>query len=326
MIKQPILKVEDLTIDYLVLDGVVKAVRDVSFMVNEGEVLCLVGESGSGKTTVGLAIAGALPENAVVRKGRIIFKERDILEQRRKETSTIEDRIMMIFQDPAATLNPLFRVGEIISDVIKYHLKITNPVELRERVLESLRVVELPDPERVFNSYPHELSGGMLQRVVIATALSIGPKLLIADEPTTMLDVTLQAQILELLINLKKKFGLSIIFITHNLGVAVEIGDRIIVMYGGEIVEEARSGELLENPLHPYTRGLIDCIPKTHIKYHKLRSIPGMMPDLRNPATGCIFADRCPEVMDICRGVKPRLIEFLKDHRVACHLYRVEER
>ncbi|MEM4038911.1 MAG: ABC transporter ATP-binding protein, partial [Nitrososphaerota archaeon] len=168
----------------------------------------------------------------------------------------------------------------------------------------------------------HELSGGMLQRVIIAITLSVNPKLLIADEPTTMLDVTLQAQILDLLINLKKKFGLSILFITHNLSVAAEIGDRIIVMYGGEIVEEASSEELLKNPLHPYTKGLLECIPKTHIKYSKLKSIPGMIFDLRNPPLGCVFVDRCTEATDLCRKDKPRLIEFLKNHKVACHLYR----
>ncbi|MCS7126730.1 MAG: ABC transporter ATP-binding protein [Aigarchaeota archaeon] len=326
MTRQKILQVENLSIDYVVLDGIIKAVRNVSFTIDEGEVVCLVGESGSGKTTVGLAIAGALPENAVIREGKIIFRGRDFLSNRLKDKSTSEDRIMIIFQDPVATLNPLFRVGEIISDVIKHHLKITNPGEIREKALEFLKAVELPDPERVFNSYPHELSGGMLQRVVIAIALSINPRLLIADEPTTMLDVTLQAQILDLLINLKKKLGVSILFITHNLGVAAEIGDRIIVMYGGEIFEEARSEELLYNPLHPYTRGLLECIPKTHIKYSKLKSIPGMIFDLMNPPKGCTFVDRCTEAMEICRNVKPQLVEFLKDHRVACHLYRLEER
>lgn len=322
MTYQPILQIENLTIDYIVLDGTIKALRNVSFTINEGEVVCLVGESGSGKTTVGLAIARALPENAVIREGRIIFKGRDLLNQKTIDKSTMEEKVMMIFQDPAATLNPLFKIGEIISDIMKHHLKLNDQLKIKEKALEFLKAVELPDPERIFNSYPHELSGGMLQRVVIAITLSVNPTLLIADEPTTMLDVTLQAQILDLLINLKKKFGLSILFITHNLSVAAEIGDRIVVMYGGEIVEEAESKELLKNPLHPYTKGLLECIPRTHIKYSKLRSIPGMIFDLRNPPVGCVFADRCTEVMDICYKAKPRVIELLKNHKVACHLYR----
>lgn len=318
-----VLEVEDLTIDYIVLGGTIKAVRNVSFSINEGEVVCLVGESGSGKSTIGLAIAGALPENAIIRKGKIIFKGRNILEEKSKNKKA--DSIMIIFQDPAASLNPLFTVGEVISDVIRSHLGIGDHSKIKEKALEMFRIVELPDPERIFNSYPHELSGGMLQRVVIAISLSTNPKLLIADEPTTMLDVTLQAQIIELLSNLKKKLGLSMLFITHNLGVATEIGDRIIVMYGGEIIEEAGSDELISNPLHPYTKGLLECIPRAHIKYSRLKHIPGSIPDLRNPTVGCIFSDRCSWVMDKCRIVKPSLREYVKDHKVACHLYVEEE-
>lgn len=182
-------------------------------------------------------------------------------------------------------------------------------------------MVELPDPIRIYDSYPHELSGGMLQRVVIAIALSTNPKMLVADEPTTMLDVTLQAEIIDLLLNLKKKLGLSMLFITHNLGVAVEIADRIIVMYGGELIEEAVSRELINNPLHPYTQGLIDCIPRTHIKYSKLKHIPGTIPDMINPLKGCIFSDRCNKVMDVCRVDKPVLGEYSTNHKVACYLY-----
>lgn len=320
MTKRPLLRVENLSVDYIVLGGVIRAVRNVSFSIDEGEVVCLVGESGSGKTTVGLAIARALPENAVVRGGEIILNGRNLLQQTARQNSDSRGRIMMIFQDPAATLNPLFKIGEIASDVVKHHLKLS-PKEIREKVLEALRIAELPDPERVYNSYPHELSGGMLQRAVIAIALSVYPTLLIADEPTTMLDVTLQAQILMLLKNLKRKFGLSILFITHSLSVAAEIGDRIIVMYGGEIVEEAPTAELLENPLHPYSKGLLACIPRDHIKRYKLKNIAGMMPDLKAPPTGCIFADRCPHTMEICRRNKPKTIELYNKRGVACHLY-----
>ncbi|MEM4536256.1 MAG: ABC transporter ATP-binding protein, partial [Nitrososphaerota archaeon] len=271
-----ILRVEDLSIDYIVLGGSLKAVRNVSFEIYEGEVVCLVGESGSGKSTVGLAIAGALPENAIIRSGRIIFMGKNLLEAETRNKKV--NNIMIVFQDPAATLNPLFKVGEVISDVIKTHLHIKEREKIKEKALEMFRMVELPDPARIYNSYPHELSGGMLQRVVIAIALSTNPRMLIADEPTTMLDVTLQAQIIDLLLSLKRKLGLSMLFITHNLGVASEIADRIIVMYGGELIEEANSSELINNPLHPYTRGLMECIPRTHIKYSKLKHIPGTLP------------------------------------------------
>ncbi len=324
MNSQPLLQIEDLSIDYIIIGGSIKAVRNVSFNIYEGEVVCLVGESGSGKSTIGLAIAGALPENAIIRSGKIIFKGKNLLNEKSKNKKI--DNIMIVFQDPAATLNPLFTVGEVISDVIRSHLQIRDKGKIREKALEAFRMVELPDPERIFNSYPHELSGGMLQRVVIAISLSTNPKMLIADEPTTMLDVTLQAQILDLLLNLKKKLGLSMLFITHNLGVATEVGDRTIVMYGGEIVEEASTSDSVNDPLHPYTRGLIECIPRTHIRHSKLKHIPGTVPDLRNPLKGCIFSDRCSEVMDVCRVVKPLLKEYSRNHKVACHLYVEEEK
>ncbi|MEM3819567.1 MAG: ABC transporter ATP-binding protein [Nitrososphaerota archaeon] len=318
-----ILRVEDLSIDYIVLGGSLKAVRNISFEIYEGEVVCLVGESGSGKSTVGLAIAGALPENAIIHSGRIIFMGKNLLEAETRNKKV--NNIMIVFQDPAATLNPLFKVGEVISDVIKTHLHIKEREKIKEKALEMFRMVELPDPARIYNSYPHELSGGMLQRVVIAIALSTNPRMLIADEPTTMLDVTLQAQIIDLLLSLKRKLGLSMLFITHNLGVASEIADRIIVMYGGELIEEANSSELINNPLHPYTRGLMECIPRTHIKYSKLKHIPGTIPDLANPLKGCIFSDRCSEVMDVCRVVKPPIKEYSRNHKVACHLYLEEK-
>lgn len=324
MSERRILQVEDLAIDYIVLGGPIKAVRGVSFNINEGEVACLVGESGSGKSTVGLAVAGALPENAIIRKGEILFEGRNLVSGKHKNMRT--HSIMIVFQDPAASLNPLFTVGEVISDVVRSRLKVRDRSKIREKALEMFRIVELPDPERIFNSYPHELSGGMLQRVVIAISLSANPKLLIADEPTTMLDVTLQAQIIELLSNLKKKLGLSMLFITHNLGVAREIGDKIIVMYGGEIIEEAGSIELISNPLHPYTKGLLECIPRTHIKHSRLKHIPGAVPDLRSPTMGCIFSERCTWVMSECRIAKPLLKEYGGGHKVACHLYVEENR
>lgn len=319
MMSEPLLRIENLSIEYVVQEGTIKAVRNASFDINEGEIVCLVGESGSGKSTIGLAIAGALPENAIIRGGKIIFQDHDLINQRARTCSKKE--IMMIFQDPAASINPLFTIGEIMSDVIKTHLKVHNPNAIKDLALRMLRRVGLPDPERMLRSYPHELSGGMLQRAVIATALSVNPKLLIADEPTTMLDVTLQAQILELLLNLKNDFGLSILLITHNLGIAAEMGGRIIVMYCGEIVEEASSNELIRNPLHPYTKGLLECIPRTSIRYSKLKHIPGIMPDLRNPPSGCVFYGRCSEAIQECRMIKPSMVQVYENHTVACHLY-----
>lgn len=319
MSKPTILIVNGLSIEYHVIEGIVRAVDNVSFEIRKGEVVCLVGESGSGKTTIGLAIAGALPENAIITRGRIIFNNTDLL--RLKNRALQGKDITIIFQDPAATLNPLFTIGEIMSDIIKTQLKISNKSQIREIALSTLRMVELPDPERVFKSYPHELSGGMLQRAIIAIALSVKPQLLIADEPTTMLDVTLQAQILELLMNLKRKMGLSILFITHNLGVAAEIGDRIIVMYAGKFVEEAPAEELIKNPLHPYTKGLLECIPRAHIKVKRLRYIPGILPDLMSPLKGCPFYNRCSYAMDKCKTNMPKIIEITKNHKVACHLY-----
>lgn len=321
---KPLLRIENLNIEYVVQDGVIKAVRNVSFDMNEGEIVCLVGESGSGKSTIGLAITGALPENAIIRGGRIIFQGQDLMDH--KMGRYLGKEIMMIFQDPAAALNPLFTIEEMMADVIKTHLKVRDLRKIKDVALKMLRTVGLPDQERILRSYPHELSGGMLQRAMIAIALSVNPKLLIADEPTTMLDVTLQAQILELLLNLKTEFGLSILLITHNLGIAAEMGGRIIVIYGGEIVEEASSNELIQNPLHPYTKGLIECIPRTSIRYSKLKHIPGMMPDLRKPPSGCIFYGRCSEAVEECRTIKPLIIQVHGDHKVACHLYFKVER
>ena len=320
--KETLLTVENLSVYYYTLEGTVKAVRNLSFQLRRGEVLCLVGESGSGKSTVGLAISGALPENAVIASGKIVFDDVDLLQLPEEKLRKIQGKdISIIFQDPAATLNPLFTIGSVLSDVIKTHLGITEKDKVKKLALEMLRIAGLPDPERIYSSYPHELSGGMLQRAVIAVALSTKPKLLIADEPTTMLDVTLQAQILDLLIDLQKKFKLSILFITHNLGVAAEIADKILVMYAGIGLEEASTYEILRNPLHPYTKGLIECVPRRHIKVSKLRYIPGSLPDLRNPPPGCPFHPRCPYVMDICRKEEPPIIEIKPGHYVACHLY-----
>ena len=317
-----IVEINDLKVNYYTLEGIVKAVRGLSLRLRRGESLCLVGESGSGKSTVGLSIMRALPQNARV-YGSIIVDGIDVL--RVSEEVMSRDirgkRVSMIFQDPAATFNPLFTIGELMCDVMRYHLGIRNKIELRRRAIEMLKMVGLPDPERVFNSYPHELSGGMLQRVAIAVALSTNPKVLIADEPTTMLDVTLQAQILELLKKLKERFNLTLIFITHNLGVAAEICDRILVMYAGVPFEEGPTDAVLTKPLHPYTKRLLECVPRAHRRIGRLRYIPGMLPDMKNPPPGCPFHPRCEEAMKVCKESLPAMIEVEPNHRVACHRY-----
>ena len=318
-----ILKVKNLHVNYYTLEGVIKAVRGLSFELRKGESLCIVGESGSGKSTVGLTIIRALPSNAIIASGEVVLNDINILSLSEEEmTNKIRGKkISMIFQDPAASFNPLFTIGQTLSDVVKHHLGIKNKEELRNHVLKMLRTVGLPDPERVYRSYPHELSGGMLQRAAIAVALSTNPEVLIADEPTTMLDVTLQAQILELLKKLKKEFNLSMIFITHNLGVAAEVCDKILVMYAGVLFEEGPCDEVLLKPAHPYTKKLLECVPRAHRRVGRLRYIPGTLPDPKNLPIGCPFAPRCEDVMDICRKALPGMIEIKPNHRVACHKF-----
>lgn len=319
--KDALLSVNDLTVYYYTLEGVIKAVRNVSFQINKGESVCLVGESGSGKSTIGLAVAMSLPQNARIVSGKIIYNNVNLLDLNEEERRKYRGKeISIIFQDPAAALNPLFNIGEQISDVIMYHLNIKKH-EAIEQAKNILKRVGLPDPERIIKLYPHELSGGMLQRVSIAIALSTNPKILIADEPTTMLDVTLQAQILELLSKLRDEFNLSMLFITHNLGVAAEICEKIIVMYAGMIVEEGPVDEVLLNPLHPYTKKLLESVPRAQIKVKKLKHIPGTIPDLRFIPHGCPFAERCDERMEICTKEIPKSININPGHRVACIKY-----
>jgi oligopeptide/dipeptide ABC transporter ATP-binding protein len=315
------LRLEDLSIAYETPFGLIHATTGVNFDVRRGESVCLVGESGSGKSTVGLAIAMALPPNARVMSGRILYGGVDLLrlsEEERKKYSGRE--VSIVFQDPAATLNPLFTIGEQISDVLMSNLGLRKD-EALNRARKFLEIVGLPDSERVLKSFPHELSGGMLQRVNIAIAISTEPKVLIADEPTTMLDVILQAQILELFEKLKRELKLTLIFITHNLGVASEVCDRIIVMYAGTIVEDGPADEVISRPMHPYTIGLLDCVPRAHIRDRKLRSIPGSLPDLSKPLTHCPFADRCEEVREICTRAIPTSIDVNPGHRVSCFKY-----
>lgn len=322
MAGEGILQINDLYVEYYTPEGVISAVKGVSLTLCKGESLCIVGESGSGKSTVGLAIVRALPSNARIAKGEIRYNGIDILKLSEEEMSrNVRGReISIVFQDPAAMFNPLFTIGEVLSDVITTHLGLKDKRKVYEHGISMLKLVELPDPERVFNSYPHELSGGMLQRAAISIAISTNPKVLIADEPTTMLDVTIQAQILELFKKLRKELSLSMIFITHNLGVAAEVCDRIMVMYAGTMFEEGSVEDVLTSPLHPYTKKLLECVPRASRRVSRLKFIPGSLPDLRTPIAGCPFAPRCDLAVDVCRKSPPQVSEFGYSHRVACHL------
>ncbi len=317
-----LLRIEALSIYYYTLDGTVKAVRNVCLKVMEGESLCLVGESGSGKSTIGLAVAHALPSNARIVSGKILFRGKDVSRLSNSDAKWyVGKKVAIIFQDPAATFNPLFTIGQQLIDVLKFRLGIKDRKELIKLAKEYLRRVGLPDPDRILRSYPHELSGGMLQRAAIATALALKPELLVADEPTTMLDVTLQAQILDLLKKLKEEIKLSLLFITHNLGVAAEVCDRVAVMYAGKIVEVGSIDDVLSNPLHPYTRKLLECVPRVSVKVGKLKHIPGTLPNPINPPKGCPFAPRCDEALPKCFKEDPPLINVGSDREVACFKY-----
>jgi oligopeptide/dipeptide ABC transporter ATP-binding protein len=320
-----LLKIENLSINYYTLEGIVKALRDVNLEIKKGESVCIVGESGSGKSTLGLAIARALPPNAKIASGKILYEGKDILKLTNDELKNyVGKSVSMVFQDPAASLNPLFTIGEQIADVIKNVLGIRDKKQITVLTEMMFKKVGLSDPQRISKSYPHELSGGMLQRVSISIALVTNPKLLIADEPTTMLDVTLQAQILELLKKLKEELNLSMLFITHNLGVASEIADRIVIMYAGKILEDGSTEEILTNPLHPYTIRLLESIPRIQVKVNRLKGIPGTLPDLRNPPSGCPFVNRCIVAKSHCFTKMPEFIEINPNHKVACFNYSGE--
>ena len=315
------LEVRDLHVSYYTLGGVIRAVRGVSFSVSPGRGLCVVGESGSGKTTLGLAIAGALPPNARATRGSIRIGGTNILDLGSEDLEKVRGSLVsMIFQDPAASFNPLFTIGQTLGDIARHKLGLTGRYEAREAALSALRRVGMPDPERVLDAYPHELSGGMLQRAAIAAAILPKPKVLVADEPTTMLDVTLQYQILKLLNRLKETLGLALVFITHNLGIAAEVCEDILVLYAGHMVERGPTDKVLEEPLHPYTQALIECIPRIDRATGRLNPIPGSMPDPRNLPRGCVFHPRCPHAMSVCREREPGLT-VLGGRLVSCFLY-----
>jgi len=350
-----LLSISDLSINYQTEQGTSLAVQNVNLDIGENQFVAVVGESGCGKSTLALAIIGLISiPPARIESGKIGYKSVDLLSlkenERRKFRGT---EIAMIFQEPLTSLNPVYKVGDQIAEAImireeqnehlesareigimqktyssndlavppRFHLPRFSSSNRTQAILDALKLVRIPDPEQVIERYPFELSGGMRQRVMIAMALSQKPALLLADEPTTALDVTTQAQVLKLMKTLMSEVNTSILLITHDLAVASQVADRIVVMYAGDLVEDSDVYELFREPLHPYTKGLLSCIPSGSKKAKALKPIPGTVFDLTRPSTGCKFASRCPRCMDICRQKKPALVETKPGHRVACFLY-----
>lgn len=316
-----LLEVNQLQVNIKTQHGVVQAVRGVSFYLEEQETLAIVGESGSGKSISVKSIMGLLPKNGSITEGSIMFRGNDLAKYKEHQMQKVRGSdISMIFQDPMTSLNPTMTVGKQIMEVLKEHRKDMSNEKKKERAIELISLVGISNPEARFGQYPHQLSGGMRQRVVIAIALACDPQILIADEPTTALDVTIQAQILDLLRDLQKKIKTSIIIITHNLGVVANIADRVAVMYGGQLVETAGVRELFYETKHPYTRGLLASIPKSSDKGKELTAIPGTPPDLMEPPKGCPFAARCTETMVVCQEYVPEETDLKNGHHARCWL------
>jgi len=321
MTTAPLLAVEDLRTYFKTEEGVVRAVDGVSFGIDPGETLGIVGESGCGKSVTALSIMRLLPKNARNGGGSILLEGRDLLALPEPEMRDIRgNRIGMIFQEPMTSLNPVHTIGEQIAEAVRIHQHLGRSAAFA-RAEEVLRLVRIPDARRRRRAYPHQFSGGMRQRAMIAMALACSPRLLIADEPTTALDVTIQAQILRLMLELKERIGAAVLMITHDLGVVAETCQRVIVMYAGRIVEEAPVEALFDHPAHPYTRGLMASIPRrADRRRQRLPEIPGVVPSLIQPIAGCTFAPRCPLAIDSCRSTVPILREISPGHRVACFL------
>jgi oligopeptide/dipeptide ABC transporter ATP-binding protein len=322
---QKVLEIRDLKTYFYTYEGVAKAVDGIHYQLAKGEPLGLVGESGCGKSVSALSILRLIPvPPGKIVGGEILFKGKNLLDLHEEEMRKIRgDRISMIFQEPMTSLNPVFTIGNQIQETFKLHQGLSKR-EAIEKSIEMLRLVNIASPERCVKQYPHELSGGMRQRAMIAMALACNPEILIADEPTTALDVTIQAQILDLMIKLKEELGMAIILITHNLGVIVETVKRVLVMYAGKIVEEAKTKTLFENPQHPYTMGLLKSIPRLGDKVRlgkvRLSEIPGVVPSLYELPPGCKFSTRCLSVMARCREEEPELKEIEEGHFNCCWL------
>jgi peptide/nickel transport system ATP-binding protein len=318
-----LLEIKNLKTYFFTEDGVVPAVDDISFHINPGETLGVVGESGCGKSITSLSILRLVqsPPGKILPGSEIILKGVDLLKLTEKEMRQVRgNKVSMIFQEPMTSLNPVFRIGDQISETLILHQG-HNKESAKKKAIEMLKLVGIPRPEKVVDDFPHSLSGGMRQRAMIAMALACNPELLIADEPTTALDVTIQAQILELMKKLKNEINSSIMLITHNMGVVAETCDRIIVMYAGKIVEEGNVEEIFSQPMHPYTIGLLKSIPTIDVKQDKLDSIPGMVPNPLNMPKGCRFSPRCTKAMPICKEKQPGMTVYGPERRVSCFLY-----
>src|SRR5699024_10432358 len=315
-----VLEVNDLHVSFQTYKGEVKAVRGVDFTINKGEFVAIVGESGCGKTVTSETIMGLLPTPpGFIKQGEIIFQGEDLVKKSNREMNAIRGRdIGMIFQDPMTSLNPTMKIGEQIAEGLRNHHKL-NKAEAKERALEVLKLVGISNPEARLEQYPHQFSGGMRQRVMIAIALASEPALLIADEPTTALDVTIQAQILSLMKDLQERLETSTILITHDLGVVAEVCDKVIVMYAGKVVETGTVDEVFYDPQHPYTKGLLESVPRLD-QQEELIPIHGTPPELLHPPKGCSFADRCKYAMNVCLEHDAELEDISSTQRVACWL------
>jgi peptide/nickel transport system ATP-binding protein len=329
MAEAPLLDVRNLQTHFRTPDGVNRAVDGLSFHVNAGETIAIVGESGCGKSVTSMSILRLIPEPPGKIAGEVIFQGKDLMKLSDREMRAIRGNdVSMIFQEPMTSLNPVLTVGRQIGETLRLHQGLSKQ-EAEQRSIEMLKLVGIPAPERRVREYPHQLSGGMRQRVMIAMALACNPKLLIADEPTTALDVTIQAQILDLMRDLKHRVGAAIVLITHDLGVVAEVAERVIVMYAGRKVEEAGVVDLFNDPKHPYTQGLLGAVPKLGSSLTgeetRLAEIPGLVPSLKTKIEGCVFASRCPKATDLCRAVPPALEAKAPNHVAACH-YAEKER
>ena len=326
-----VLSVEHLSTDFSTEQGTVRAVRDVSFTVEKGEILGIVGESGSGKSVTMFSIMGLLAGNGTVTSGKVMLDGTDLSvssfpspkEYEKKMQATRGNEMAMIFQDPMTFLNPVLRIETQLVEPIMNHTKLSRK-EAVARAIELMRKVGIPSPEKRIKQYPHQVSGGMRQRIIIAIALACNPKLIIADEPTTALDVTIQAQVLDLIADLKEEFNSSVILITHDLGVVAQVCDRVLIMYGGKIVEQGTAEEIFYSPNHPYTKGLLSCVTNPEADDSVLTPIPGSPPDLLKPPAGCPFLDRCEHAMKICRDYMPEETVFSPTHSSCCWLNQRE--
>jgi len=315
-----VLDMQNLVVQFETEDGIVKAVNGISMQLERGKTLGLVGETGAGKTTTALSILRLIDSPpGIIKEGKILLDGQDILTLPKSQLENVRgNEVSMIFQDPMSALNPVFTVGEQIAESIKLHEKVTS-VEANDRAIKMLELVGIPGSRA--GEYPHQFSGGMKQRVVIAVALACNPKLLIADEPTTALDVTIQAQVLELMKNLKEKYQTSMIMITHDLGIVAEVCDEVAIIYAGRIVESGSLEEVYNATMHPYTEGLFNSLPNVNDRKAQLKPIPGLMPDPSNLPTGCSFSPRCPYSLEECHSIEPELVNMGGTHKVSCIRY-----